>query len=174
MNDLPPKPWYRETWLWFVLAPLILVMLVSLTMVSIAVRHADDTVSDTYYKDSRMYHYTADQDERAQALQLAALVQFTPQDNTVSLDLTGIVDYPQQLLLSLSHPVEEDLDHHIPLSQVSSGRYRGTYEGELHYRWYLRLMPQLDPKQHLDSDWRLKGEINFELGHAAPLNPAVQ
>ncbi|KUJ81557.1 hypothetical protein AWR36_013480 [Microbulbifer flavimaris] len=174
MNDQSPKPWYRETWLWLVLAPLILVVLVSLTMVSIAFRHADDTVSDTYYKDSRMYHYTAGQDERARELELAALLQFNPETHVVSLDLTGAVEYPPALLLSLSHPVEEDLDHHIRLAQVSSGRYRGTYDGELHHRWYLRLMPQLDPEQHLDAEWRLKGEINFELGQAAPLNPAVQ
>ena len=174
LTEQSPKPWYREPWFWLVMSPLVLVVLVTMTMVSIAVRHADDTVSDTYYKDSRMYHFTAEQDERAQQLGLAGLLQFQPQEHTVSLDLNGNFDYPQQLLLTLSHPVEADLDRHILLSQISAGRYRGDIDGQLQHRWYLRLMPELDPEQHLQAEWRLKGEVNFDLGYAAPLNPAQQ
>jgi len=175
MNEHTSKPWYREFWVWLVLSPLILVVAVSAVMVSIAVRHADDTVSDTYYKDSRMYHFTADQDERAKALGLAAMVQFERADNTLVLELNGLNgEYPQRLLLTLSHPVEEDLDRHILLEQLSTGRYAGTVPGELRHRWYLRLMPELNPQQYQKAEWRLKGEINFDLGDAAPLNPAVQ
>ncbi|MFC6634989.1 FixH family protein [Microbulbifer taiwanensis] len=188
------KPWYREFWVWMVLSPLILTVVVSSVMVSIAVRHADDTVSDTYYKDSRMYHFTADQDKRAAALGLAAMVQFgedsspehsndsperpkkTPErkKSTVTLELNGELEYPQRLLLTLSHPVEADMDRHILLEQVSVGRYTGSVPGDLQYRWYLRLMPELNPQQHQKAEWRLKGEINFDLGRAAPLNPASQ
>ena len=67
MNEPTSKPWYREFWAWMVLAPLIAVVVVSSITVSIAVRFADDQVSDTYYKDSRMYHFSAEQDQRAKA-----------------------------------------------------------------------------------------------------------
>lgn len=174
MNEQSSKPWYREVWAWMVAAPLILVVLVSAVMVSMAVRHADDTVSDTYYKDSRMYHFTADQDHRAQALGLAGMVQFQRADHSVALELNGELAYPQQLLLTMSHPVEADMDRHIVLTQVSAGRYTGSVPGDLQHRWYLRLMPELDPQQHQKAEWRLKGEINFDLGEAAPLNPASQ
>ncbi|MCW8125268.1 FixH family protein [Microbulbifer halophilus] len=173
MTENPKKPWYREFWLWVVLFPLILTLVASATMVSIAVLYADDTVSDTYHKDSRMYHYTAEQDERARELGLAGMLQFRRGENVVTLDLNGQLEYPQQLLLTMSHPVEEDMDRHI-LLQRSGGRYTGSVPGELQHRWYLRLMPELNPQQHLDAGWRLKGEINFDLGDAAPLNPAVQ
>lgn len=187
MSEDSSKPWYREGWAWIVLFPLILTLVSSTVMVSIAVRHADDTVSDTYYKDSRMYHYTAEQDLRARELELAGMLQFQRGDSperkvdsperknsTVTLDLNGNLDYPQQLLLTLSHPVEADLDRHILLELAGGGRYTGTVPVALQHRWYLRLMPQLNPQQHLDAEWRLKGEINFDLGDAAPLNPAVQ
>ncbi len=174
MNEQTSKPWYREFWVWLVLSPLILTVVVSFVMVSTAVRHADDTVSDTYYKDSRMYHFTADQDKRAVALGLASMVQFDRADNTLILELNGDLEYPQRLLLTLSHPVEADLDRHILLEQLSAGRYAGTVPGELQHRWYLRLMPELNPQQHQKAEWRLKGEINFDLGEAAPLNPAMQ
>lgn len=180
MNEQTAKPWYREFWLWVVLFPLVLTLLASAVMVSIAVRHADDTVSDTYYKDSRMYHFTADQDERARALGLAAVVRFRRvdsrherQNNSLVLDLNGGLEYPQRLLLTLSHPVEADLDRHILLERISAGRYAGNLPGELKHRWYLRLVPELNPQQHQKAEWRLKGEINFDLGDSAPLNPAL-
>ncbi|MCX2802025.1 FixH family protein [Microbulbifer thermotolerans] len=174
MSKRSSKPWYREFWVWLVLSPLILTVVVSFVMVSIAVRHADDTVSDTYYKDSRLYHFTADQDKRAKALGLAGMVRFARADNTITLELTGDLDYPQRLLLTLSHPVEADLDRHILLEQLSVGRYTGSVTGELKHRWYLRLMPELNPQEHQKAEWRLKGEINFDLGDSAPLNPAIQ
>ncbi|MDP5210393.1 FixH family protein [Microbulbifer sp. 2205BS26-8] len=174
MKEPTAKPWYREFWAWMVLAPLIAVLVVSSITVSIAVRHADDTVSDTYHKENRMYHFSGAQDQRALALGLAAMVQFQRGAQAVIVELNGNTDYPGQLLLTLSHPAEEDLDQHIVLSQLSVGRYTGTVPTELNSRWYLRLMPELDPQKHRDAQWRLKGEINFDLGEAAPLNPAHQ
>ncbi len=168
------KPWYREPWAWFVLFPLILVVIVSAIMVSIAVRHADDTVSDTYYKDSRMYHFSAHQDVRAQELQLAGFLNFQQQETEVTLDLDGTLAYPPQLLLTLSHPMEADFDQHIVLEQVSAGHYRGNFAAPLSNRWYLRLMPELEPTHHQEASWRLKGEINFAFGNAIALNPASQ
>ncbi|WP_226646101.1 FixH family protein [Microbulbifer variabilis] len=174
MNEPTSKPWYREFWAWMVLAPLIAVIVVSSITVSIAVRFADDQVSDTYYKDSRMYHFSAEQDQRAKAMGLAALVQFQRAEGNVTVELNGNADYPEKLLLTLSHPVEEDLDQHIVLSQLSVGRYSGEVQGALKSRWYLRLMPELDPHEHQSAEWRLKGEINFDLGNAAPMNPGSQ
>jgi len=156
------------------MAPLILVVVVSLTMVSIAVRYGDDVVSDTYYKDSRMYHYSAEQDERARELGLAGVLLFSPEDKTVSLDLRGQIEYPEKLLLTLSHPVEADLDEHVVLEQVSIGRYRGAVQAPLQHRWYLLVMPELDPEQFRDAQWRLKGEINFAIGNGVPLKPIEQ
>ncbi|MCK7599157.1 FixH family protein [Microbulbifer sp. CAU 1566] len=169
-----PAPWYREPWFWAVMAPLILVVIVSAVMVSIAVRYSDDVVSDTYYKDSRMYHFSAEQDQRARALNLAAMVLFSPADRVVSLDLRGQIEYPEKLLLTLSHPVEADLDEHIVLEQVSIGRYQGKVQAPLQHRWYLQLLPELNPEQFRDAQWRLRGEINFELGNGVPLKPVEQ
>ncbi|QHQ38559.1 hypothetical protein GTQ55_05875 [Microbulbifer hydrolyticus] len=166
-----PGPWYREPWFWMVMSPLILVVVVSMTMVSIAVRHGDDVVSDTYYKDSRMYHYSAEQDQRARALNLAGMLLFSPQDKTISLDLRGDIEFPEKLLLTLSHPVEADMDEHVVLEQISIGRYRGNVDAPLQHRWYLEVMPELDPEEFRNAPWRLKGEIDFNLGNGVPLKP---
>ncbi|WP_226667337.1 FixH family protein [Microbulbifer aggregans] len=168
------RPFYREPWFWLVMAPLILVVIMSALMVSIAVRFGDDTVSDTYYKDSRMYHFVAHQDQRAAALNLAGFVLVDPAEKTLTLDLRGDIDFPEQLLLTMSHPVESDMDTHIMLEKLAAGRYRGTLAKTLEHRWYLQLSPALDPNHSEKAEWRLKGEINFNLGNGAPLNPAAQ
>lgn len=156
------------------MAPLILVLISSTIMVTVATRYGDDTVSDTYYKDSRMYHFSADQDERAKALGLAAVVQFDPVESLVHLDLRGDIDYPEKLMLVMGHPVEADLDQYVILELLAPGRYRGSAVGELKHRRYLQLSPEIDPEKIQDAEWRLKGEINFDLGNGVPLNPAQQ
>ncbi|HEY8569833.1 FixH family protein [Microbulbifer sp.] len=173
-NSDAPAPWYREPWFWLVMAPLVLVVITSFIMVSIAVRHSDDVVSDTYYKESRLYHYSAEQDQHARELNMAGVLLFSPEDKVVTLDLRGDIDYPEKLLLSLSHPVEADLDDHVVLEQVSIGRYRGQVHVPLQHRWYLQVSPELNPEEFRNAQWRLKGEINFDLGNGVPLKPAVQ
>ncbi|MFV8784385.1 FixH family protein [Microbulbifer sp. SA54] len=169
-----PRPYYRELWFWLVMAPLILVVIMSALMVSIAVRYGDDTVSDTYYKDSRMYHFVAHQDQRAAELNLAGFVLVDQAEKFITLDLRGDIDFPEQLLLTLSHPVAADMDTHVVLQELAPGRYRGELEQALQHRWYLQLSPELDPQHSEKADWRLKGEINFNLGNGAPLKPAAQ
>lgn len=167
-----PSPWYREPWFWLVMSPLVLVVVVSFFMVSIAVRHSDDVVSDTYYKESRLYHHRAEQDQHARELNLAGVLLFSPDEKIVTLDLRGELEYPEKLLLSLSHPVEADMDEHILLEQVSVGRYRGEVKAPLQHRWYLQVIPELNPQEFRNAQWRLKGEIDFDIGNGVPLKPA--
>ncbi len=51
-----PRPWYREFWLWFILAPLITVVVVSTITVTLAVSGADEVVDGPYIKKGRMLH----------------------------------------------------------------------------------------------------------------------
>ncbi|WP_231492149.1 FixH family protein [Microbulbifer sp. HZ11] len=174
-NSSKSAPWFREPWFWMVMSPLILVVIVSFVLVSIAVRHGDDVVSDTYYKDSRLYHYSAEQDQRAKDLNLAGMILFSPQDQSVSLDLRGeLSTYPASLVLILSHPVEADLDERIVLEEISTGRYRGQVAAPLQHRWYLQVTPEVDAEGAQAPEWRLKGEINFNIGNGVPLKPAEQ
>ncbi|WP_231757887.1 FixH family protein [Microbulbifer elongatus] len=172
-NSNKTAPWFREPWFWMVMSPLILVVIVSFVLVSVAVRHGDDVVSDTYYKDSRLYHYSAEQDQRAKAMNLAGMILFSPEDKTVSLDLRGdLPGYPESLVLVLSHPVEADLDERILLQEISTGRYRGQVAAPLQHRWYLQVSPL--GEQESEAQWRLKGEINFNIGNGVPLKPVEQ
>lgn len=170
-NDYDNRPWYRQFWLWVVLAPLITVVCVSAVTVSIAFRHADDVVIDNYYKQGRMINQSMEQDRKALEYNLSANLRFDQTTGEVFLRIPTHDSVPQQLLLLLDHPFEADLDQQIVLQQVSAGQYRGELERELSYAWYLALMPELNKARRREAQWLLSGEINFQAGDETELKP---
>lgn len=174
MNDnleYDAQPWYRQFWLWVVLAPLITVVCVSTVMVSIAFRHADDVVTDNYYKHGRMINQSMAQDRRALELNLAANLRFDRATGEVFLQIPVQAAVPEKLLLLLDHPFEADLDQQIILQQASPGHYRGELDSVPEFAWYLMLMPELNKAERKSAEWILSGHINFSVGESAELSP---
>ena len=113
-DQVQNKPWYRQFWAWFILSPLIVVVIVSSITVTLAVKGADDRVLDDYYKEGRMINMRLDQDLLAQSLSVRADLQFDQElkELTLQLDLKE-AELPSQLLLELSHPAKADLDQSL-------------------------------------------------------------
>lgn len=186
------KPWYRQFWAWFILSPLIAVVVVSSITVSIAVINADDRVVDNYYKEGRAINMRLDQDLLAISLGIKARLTF----DTLSDDLILILnskseDLPEFLLLELSHPAHSERDHKLLLTRTAANQYNTELSDEvLNSRWYLRLLPieSLEDSdrahiveqtksfvtQTLDNTkqvWRLRGEIDFAKTQTVFLQP---
>lgn len=168
------KPWYREFWAWFILAPLISSVILSSIMVTTAVKHGDDQVTVDYYKKGRMINQDLAQVDVARAKGIRADVQFDLElgDLTLALAATDAgYQLPQQLTLFMEHPIDENLDRVIVLREFAPGNYRADLNRKPNYRWYLRLLPG-DASQPVDIDerakqvdpdtWRLNGEIDFQ------------
>lgn len=158
------SPWYKQPWAWFVLSPLILIVIVMSIMVTIAVRHADELISDDYQKQGMAYV------EAAPAISMAhrADIVFDAAEKVIELTLTGSDGtLPDELVLSFSHPVSQDLDFTITLSALSYGFYQAELTTEPQHRWYLQLQPAINP------DWRLKGEVDFASQRRITLNAAL-
>lgn len=155
------KPWYRQFWAWFILSPLIAVVVVSSITVTLAVKGADDRVVDNYYKEGRMINMRLEEDLLAKKLGIVAEIQFDAEINELSLHLTKAdTSFPEQLTLEFSHPVEEELDYSLLLNRVAANQYQAELSSQpLQYRWYLRLLPS--EQAELNERWRLRGEINF-------------
>ncbi len=173
------KPWYREFWAWFILAPLIATVILSTIMVVTAVRYGDDEITDDYYKKGRMINQSLEQVERAGDLGLAAEINFDLDLGDVTLVLAAdkIPADSQQLTLFLDHPVSADLDEVLVLKQFAPGNFRADLDHRLANRWYLRLLPG-DQSQNdgaaedlaNDADqWRLNGEIDFSYNRSVVL-----
>lgn len=163
------QPWYRQFWFWFLMTPLLVVMLVVLTFVGISLFYADDLVVDSYYKEGRTINQSFEQEARAHELELKADLQFDQVTGEVLLNLESNQDLPPELLLAIDHPVSADFDERIRLREISPGYYRGDLTRPLEYRWYLTLLPELDPAERRQADWLLRGEIDFAIGDSTQL-----
>lgn len=173
MQNRSANPWYREPWAWFVLTPLIVVVIVSLSFVTVAVRHADDTVIDNYYKQGRMINQSLEQDKRAANWQLQADVSWDSAAGKVLVELVSpMIPAPEALTLWLDHPFEESMDARLTLEKIAPTLYSAA-SLNLEHQWYVTLVPGRSDASRTDSPWRLRGEISFDDRQQWTLSPAV-
>jgi hypothetical protein len=172
LNHSGSKPWYREFWAWFILSPLIVVVIVSSITVTIAVRNADDRVVDNYYKEGRMINMRLDEDILSDTLSVQANIIFDQPLQELIVQLSISDDFPKALMLHMGHPAQAELDQSIPLKHIAKGRYHSELSGQtFSNRWYLRLAPVYDDTQK--SVWRLRGEINFAKTASVIIQPEL-
>ena len=167
-------PWYRQPWAWFVLTPLIVVVVACAFFVSLAFRHADDVVTDNYYKEGRMINQRLEQDQRALQMGLSGELAFDLEVGeallSLSADPAAQHHMPGQLLVLLNHPTSARLDRQIVLNRVRPGHYRADLESRLQHKWYVLLLPTLEAEKHKQAAWRLTGEIDFQRQHTLAFN----
>lgn len=165
-RETAPRPFYREFWFWVVMTPLIVVVLVVAVLLTVAIRGADDTVIDNYYKQGRLINQTFDQDLRATALGLSAQLEFIAESGEVTLEMTANeqMSFPGQLLLLMDHPAEADKDQQIVLRRVGANQYAGPVEDDFHGSWYVTIYPELNLEQRRQAEWRLRDDFRFEAG----------
>ncbi len=174
-DEQASKPWYREFWAWFILAPLILVVIVSSYTVSLAVNHADDRVIDDYYKEGRMINKRLDEDIAAANMNLMADIRLDAQLSELLVTLSNTSNhYPDAIVLEFSHPLDKTLDYQVQLDHIAKGRYQTELDRLLVHRWYLRLRPLVDVDSTLAADiWRLRGEIDLSQVSAVRLQSTL-
>lgn len=155
-------PWYRQSWAWFVLSPLILIVFVCGVLLTVAYKQADDVVIDNYYKEGRMINQRIEEDRQAREIGLGAELRFDMTSAEVLLTLVANegAELPDTVILHLDHPIEADFDLEIELLSIAPGRYRADLDQRLAHRWYVRLMPKVTA-DNAENFWRLMGEINL-------------
>jgi hypothetical protein len=159
----PVAPWYKQFWAWFILAPLIVVVIACSITVSIAFKNKDDVVIDNYYKEGRTINQRFIQDANAREMGLSGELVFDRQLGEILLSLQADEELPDELELELSHPSKAAKDMYLTLKQMSPGRYRTDYDGTLENHWYVRILPHKE-EQIAEARWRLKGEVDFKYG----------
>ena len=150
----PPAPWYRQPWLWFILAPLFAVLIYASVFIYIAVTTSDGMVKDNYYKVARGTSLDTSKTEEALKLGLEAVLNFDTLTGDISLHLTGeLSTFPPSLNLNIIHPTHQKFDQILRLRQVDGkGFYSGNLSAKLIGKRYISLSPA-------DDSWQLHQEI---------------
>lgn len=154
------NPWYKEPWAWFVLAPLIVVVFACSITVTIAFKHSDDVVKDSYVKSGKVYDKDFAAETNARALGIKANLSIQAEQVILSLDYNNSLP-PQfsqaQLTLHAVHPRFEAKDIEVQFKASGVDRYVGDYSGDLQGRWTFDLVATLEDK----ALWRLKQEVSL-------------
>lgn len=154
-------PAYRQFWFWMVFGPLLFIIFFSMVTVYIALKGADDVVTDNYYKSGLAINKTLHQDEKAAALRMSAKINFDVVSREVTLVVTGDAPLPPSMILFLDNPVKKALDQFVVVREVTPGNYRGELAQTLEHSWYLALVPVASPELRKEADWLLTGDINL-------------
>ncbi len=148
-------PWYKQTWLWFVLTPLIAVVIYASIFMYIAITTSDGVVRDDYYKIARGMNVDTSRVEAAAKLGINGDILIDTLTGDIRLNLSAYTPLPSELILDLIHPTHQKYDQSITLRAVSqnSGVYLGALQSHLEGKRYL----MLSDSSH---SWHIRREIN--------------
>jgi len=145
-------PWYRQFWLWFVLAPPMASVVLGLSLVFTAVTKGDSMVVDNYSQAGRGLHRSNELERAAVSLGLDGTLVLDRESGQVVIHLQGLEHMPGELRLQLSHPTHAERDVQLLLQRDGSGLYRADARRPVEGRHYLRLQPD-------DDGWLLAREL---------------
>lgn len=154
-HEQATAPWFKQPWLWFVLAPLFAVFIYATIFMYIAVTTSDGVVKEDYYKVARGMNIDTSRADQALKLEVAADLKLDRVTGDVNLNLRGLFDsYPEQLHLNIIHPTHQKYDQLLTLRSVDGkGLYAGSLQGKISSKRFLALSP-------LDSSWQVR--LNIE------------
>ncbi|WP_148863076.1 FixH family protein [Marinobacter fonticola] len=163
----PPGPWYKQFWLWFILAIPGITIVWCIFMITVAVSTQGAMVNDDYYKEGLGINMELARDRLAADLGLAGTVRFDNQSIRMDLEEAGQPANFEFLVLNMAHPTLAEQDRRIQLQRVDEGVYEARLPTALEGRWYLELRGP-------SNDWRLKGQAALPASMQLQLLPAQQ
>lgn len=132
-TDVSPvhPPWYRQPWVWFVIALPATSVVASLGLVATSVINRDDLVRDDWYKAGRAINQDIHADQHARALGLSGELTLDPAALTVSVRVqqppgAAAVPWPERLRLNLIHSTLAHEDITVLLSRDAAGNWVGN------------------------------------------------
>ncbi|MFO7604475.1 MAG: FixH family protein, partial [Gammaproteobacteria bacterium] len=136
-------------WPWFFIGVPLFTVIGGIHLLFVAMHNPDGLVVDDYYKHGLAINRTLEKDRRAVALGVGAEGRFAFEQKLLTLQLTGLSEWPATLTLSLLHPTQAQRDQVITLQKQSgTGEYFGVVSGIAAGDWHMILEP---PQR----DWRL-------------------
>lgn len=118
------RPWYRQFWVWFVIALPASAVVAGLSTVYIAYKYKDDLVVDNYYQQGLGINRDLDEDRKAANLGIRVVMENHGGAGWIHLSSKGDTVAPEGLRLSLRHPTIAARDQLLHLVSQGHGLYR--------------------------------------------------
>jgi len=147
-------PWYKQPWLWFILAPLIAVFFYGTSYAYLSVVTFDGMVKDDYEKTAKHFNLASSRLDTAAAMELKAQINLDTLTGDIRLVISSspVVNSPT-LLLDIVHPTMASLDQPITMARRPDGSYYGSLNKTINGKRYLHITGP-------DNTWRLSSEVH--------------
>ncbi|MCP8689297.1 FixH family protein [Marinobacterium sedimentorum] len=148
-------PWYKQPWLWFILAPVIASVFSGSTFLYLSIVSADGIVKDDYYKVAKGLEIDDRPALQAAALNLSAELLLDDITGDIGLTLHGkVADDLNRLTLEIVHPIHQKYDQNIQLRRIpGSTRFTGSLQATLSVsKHFVVVVPP-------DNSWNLRTEV---------------
>ncbi len=154
-NSTPPGPWYKQPWLWFILAPIIAVVIYGTFFLYLSIVTHDGIVKDDMYKVARGHFVDKSQSQAAKELGVEGSLALDNETGDLMLHFKSAqADKPAYLNLSIVHPTHQQYDQIILLKQVpGTSAFTGSLKNSLKGKRYLILEDD-------SASWNLRAEIH--------------
>ncbi|MCC2615707.1 FixH family protein [Aestuariibacter halophilus] len=158
-----PKPWYKQFWPWFLITIPLVSMVLSFTMLNLALNTKDSLVVDDYYKQGKGINLELVKYQEAKAMGLTG--QLRVSGTSLSFNLSGNIP-PQTgtLKLAFRHATLEDKDLIVMANRDASGVFRATLDHSLAGKWRITVMP-------IDEQWKLAETVALPRSDAITFVP---
>ena len=163
MTTRPANPWYREPWLWILMAGPAAVIVAGGFTAWLAISTDDGLVADDYYRQGLAINRTLAREAAARSLGYRARVSVSAERIEVRFIAAQTARTPQGTLrLRLVHPTRAGGDRNLTLSPTSGGVFEARAAGLVAGRWQLVL-------EDTALTWRLVGSISIPVPALAVL-----
>ena len=148
-------PWYKQKWLWFVLAPLIAVFIYGTSFLILSIVTADGIVRDEHYKNARGIEVDTSKRQTAISQNITGELLVDSLTGDIRVELTSNAALPATLSMDLVHPTHQSYDQVITLRRVSpdNGIYLGNLAKSIDGKRYLLLSDDA-------GTWLIREELN--------------
>jgi hypothetical protein len=154
-------PWYREPFVWMLVAIPLLSVIGGVTLLTLAIRSDDGLVVDDYYRRGKLINRELKRDAIAAENRLRADLSLVHGERlALRVDGRPPQGWPATLELKVLHATRAGHDQHVVLVRTAQG-YDGRLTPLVPGRWYLELSAP---------DWRLLGEWQHPRDRSARLS----
>ncbi len=135
------RPWYREPYVWLIIALPLSAVIGGLFTIYLAVVTDDGLVEDDYYKEGLAINKVLDRDREARRLGLAAVPFYDSVAGTLVVELSSKQGYdlPAELPLKLMFSTLSGYDQQLRLVRRADGRYVTPVKSLRRGKWYLQI-----------------------------------
>ena len=148
------RPWYREPFVWLLIALPLSAVIASISTAIIAVKGADSLVADNYYRRGLAINQDTLAVDAAHTLGIRAHITVRAAQIEMRLDAPPSI-VGTALTLSLHHPADSRLDQELKLHYVGQRRYLAALNVRHHGYWYVDISPTTQ------ASWILKGQLEL-------------